>query len=409
MRILIISQYYPPEVGALATRMSDLARQLTALGHTVTVIGEIPNYPKGIIAKEYRGRLFVREKYQRTDVIRSFVLASPRKTNVERLSTYLSFMVSSVFAAAFVQRCDVVLATSPPLFVGVSGYVVSRLMGSKFVFDVRDLWPESAVYLGEMKQGAITNLAERLERFLYRKATRISIAVPGFRQRLTARLAVDDKILEFPNGVDTSLFYPREEAKDLREKVGLQDKFVVLFSGNLGLAQGLRSVLQAAKLLQNESDIVFVLVGEGVEKAKLIEERNRLGLKRILFWAAQPHARMPAIISMADVCLVPLKNLELFTTALPSKMFEYMACGRPIVSTLVGEGEALVRRANAGISVEPENAGAIADAILQLYRNRRQREELGQNGLRFVREHYTRSQIVAHFERQLVELVAHSQ
>ncbi|HDI51573.1 MAG TPA: glycosyltransferase WbuB, partial [Bacteroidetes bacterium] len=180
-------------------------------------------------------------------------------------------------------------------------------------------------------------------------------------------------------------------------------------SGNLGLAQGLRSVLQAAKLLQNESDIVFVLVGEGVEKAKLIEERNRLGLKRILFWAAQPHARMPAIISMADVCLVPLKNLELFTTALPSKMFEYMACGRPIVSTLVGEGEVLVRRANAGISVEPENAGAIADAILQLYRNRRQREELGQNGLRFVREHYTRSQIVAHFERQLVELVAHSQ
>ncbi len=404
MKILIISQYYPPETGALATRMSNLAKQLQTKGHDVIVLTEIPNYPSGVVASKYKFKLFVKEKYNGIKVFRTFVCANPRKTNLQRMSFYLSFMFSAMFSGLFLPKVDLVIATSPPLFVGISGYVSSRLSGSKFILDIRDLWPESAVYLGELKPGRTAALAEKLEHFLYKKADKITIAVPGFRGRLTEKGVPDAKIVNFQNGVDAGHFFPRPDSNELKKVYNLENKFVVLFSGNHGLAQGLFTILEAAQLLQEYQDIVFLFVGSGVDKDRLVTSARDMKLANVIFSAEKPHQQMPEIISMSDVCLVPLKNLQLFDNALPSKMFEYMACGKAIVSTLTGEGRELIAKSNSGLSVAPENARELANAVLKLFENRELCKDLGQNGLCYVCEHFSRTKLITRLEEEFLKL-----
>lgn len=404
MKILFITQYFHPEVGAASTRITDLAKELLALGHRVTVITEFPNYPTGTLAKEYRWRFYKWEKLGRLRILRTFVIVSKRSNFFQRMSLYLSFMCSSILGGLLVPRFDVVIATSPPLFVGLCGYIVGRLRGAKFVFDVRDLWPESAVVLGELKNRWARRLAERLERVLYRKADRITVVVPGFRSKIEARSGQMNKVEEITNGVDAEVFVPDVRADPHRKKWDLEDKFVVLFSGNHGLAQGLSSVMEAAELLMDYRDIVFLFVGEGVEKDALLRRKIERSLDRTIFLEAQPHSRMPSIISLSDVCLVPLKKNDLFRNALPSKMFEYMACGRPIVLSIQGEAEILIREANAGIAVEPENAEVIAEAVLKLYRDESLRRTLGRNGRIYVAQKFSRKQIARKLEGLLTGL-----
>ncbi|MBN2411859.1 glycosyltransferase family 4 protein [candidate division KSB1 bacterium] len=403
MKILLISQYYPPEVGALATRMSSLAMQLKRKGHDVTVIAEIPNYPSGTVSSKYKYKFIVKEKYEGINVIRTFVCANSRKTNLQRMRFYISFMISSIISGMFLEKFEIVLATSPPLFVGISGYVLSRLMGCRLVLDIRDLWPESAVSLGELKSERLINLAEKLEHFLYSKADKVSIAVPGFRSRLLKKNVKDDKIVDFPNGVDFSLFSPHDSRK-AKMKYGFGDKFIVLFSGNHGLAQGLNTILKSAELLLKNREILFVFVGSGVEKDNLIKQRDKIGLNNVIFLPESPHKEMPEIISMADVCIVPLRNLPLFTNAIPSKMFEYMACRKPIISTLIGEGDKLIREAKSGITVQPENEDVIASSVLKLYNDIKLIEELGANGYAFVKHKYSRNNIFNTFDKKLRSL-----
>ncbi|HPG41674.1 MAG TPA: glycosyltransferase family 4 protein [bacterium] len=402
MKILIISQYYPPETGALATRMSNLAKQLQTKGHDVIVLTEIPNYPSGVVTPKYRFKLFVKEKYNGIKVFRTFVCANPRKTNFQRMSFYLSFMFSATIAGLFLPKVDMVIATSPPLFVGVSGFVTSRLKGAKFILDIRDLWPESAVYLGELKAGKIANLAGRLEQYLYKKAEKITIAVPGFRGRLVDKGVPDSKIINFQNGVDTRHFQPCASHDELKNSFNMGNKFVVLFSGNHGLAQGLFTVLEAAQLLKEYKDIVFLFVGSGVDKDRLMSTAGNMQLGNVIFSPEKPHQQMPEIISMSDVCLVPLKNLQLFDNALPSKMFEYMACGKPILSTLTGEGRDLIMRSNSGLSVPPEDAPQMAKAVIKLYNDRALKASLGYNGLLYVREHFSREKMISLLESELL-------
>ncbi|RKY68169.1 MAG: glycosyltransferase WbuB [Candidatus Latescibacterota bacterium] len=404
MKILFITQYFHPEVGAASARITDLAKELASLGHCVTVVAEFPNYPTGKLAKEYRWRLHRWEKLGPLHILRTFVIVSKRRNFFQRMALYISFMCSSILGGLFVPRFDVVIATSPPLFVGLCGYVVGRLRGAKFVFDVRDLWPESAVVLGELKNRWARRLAERLERMLYRKADRITVVVPGFRSKIEARSGQKNKIEEITNGVDAEVFVPDVRADLHRKRWNLEDKFVVLFSGNHGLAQGLFSVMEAAESLRDYRDIVFLFVGEGVEKEALLRRKWERSLDRTIFLEAQPHSRMPSIISMSDVCLVPLKKNDLFRNALPSKMFEYMVCGRPIILSIRGEAEILIREAKAGIPVEPENAGEIAGAVLKLYTEKSLRRTLGGNGREYVVQKFSRKQIAQKLEGLLTGL-----
>ena len=406
MKILFITQYFHPEVGAASTRITDLANALAEMGHCVTVVAEFPNYPTGTLTKEYKWRLHRWEKLGPLHILRTFVIVSKRTNFFQRMALYISFMCSSILGGLLVPRFEVVIATSPPLFVGLCGYIVGRLRGAKFVFDVRDLWPESAVVLGELENRWARRLAERLERMLYRKADRIAVVVPGFRSKVEGWSGQKNKIEEITNGVDAEVFVPDVRADLHRKGWNLEDKFVVLFSGNHGLAQGLSSVMEVAELLRDYRDIVFLFVGEGVEKEALLRRKQERNLDRTIFLEAQPHSRMPSIIGMSDVCLVPLKKNDLFRNALPSKMFEYMACGRPVVLSVRGEAEILMREAKAGVSVEPENAAEIAEAILKLYRDESFRHALGRNGRDYVVQKFSRKQIAKKLEALLTALCA---
>lgn len=393
MQILYLSQYFPPEVGATQTRAYEMARGLVEAGHHVTIIGEMPNHPSGIIPPEYRGKLYERVELDGIDVIRVWVKASPVKTFRTRMAFYLSYMVSAALAGLVLAngKYNVLYATSPPLFVGAAALIISYVRRIPFVFEVRDLWPESAVALGELRNPRFIKLAHWLEWRCYRRARRIVVVTEGIRERLLARGLPAEKLALIPNGANTDLFRPHPAAAAaLRKELGLESSFLVLYAGIHGIAQGLETVLQAARQVQAEPDIRFLFVGEGPVKAQLMEQARELGLTNVIFHAQVPRLQMPAYLSSAHVALVPLRKLELFEGALPSKMFDAWACACPTLVAISGEAQRVLDEAQAGVWVEPENAEALARAILALRQDVPQCRLMGENGRRYVEAHYSR-------------------
>lgn len=393
MRILYLSQYFPPEVGATQTRAYEMARGLVARGHQVTMIAEVPNHPSGIIPSEYRHKLYVRSLSEGMEVIRVWVKASPVKTFRSRMAFYLSYMFMATLAGWFLARgrYDVIYATSPPLFAGVAGWALSHLRRLPFVFEVRDLWPESAVAMGELESPAAIAWATRAEEACYRRARRIVVATNGIRGRLLERGIAAAKLAFIPNGANTAIFQPQpEQGTQRRAELILDGKFVVLYAGILGVAQGLETIVTAAQALAEHRDIHFLLIGAGPKKEDLAAHKERLGLANLTLLGERPQSDMPGFFSAADVALVPLRRLELFQGALPSKMFEAWACACPILLSVNGEAKTVLEQARAGVHVEPEDAAGLAAAILQLKNAKGVGRQLGENGRRFVVAHYSR-------------------
>jgi len=392
LRILVISQYFPPEIGAAATRVGELAEALRRRGHDMTVVTEFPNYPHGIIAERYRGRLFRRESFHGIDVIRSFVYASERGTFFQRILFYLSFMLSSIFGALRAERYDIILATSPPLFVGISGYLLSILKGGIFVFEVRDIWPESAIMLDQLRNRFSIWMAEKLEMFLYRRAEHIIVVTRGFIRDLMAKGVPRRKISLVSNGVNMDFFRPEPRSARVLKALHLENKFIVSYVGNLGLAQGFKAIFKCAEMLRGEERIAFVIVGDGVSKKKNMALARRMGLENVLFVDAQPKSKILTYLSLADVSLVPMRKTQLHLITVPAKLYENMACGKPIILSVDGEARQILEQARAGIFVEPENSEQMARAILKLYRNPALLSEYGRNGREYVVEHFSREQ-----------------
>ncbi|MEA2574038.1 MAG: hypothetical protein QOH93_1336 [Chloroflexia bacterium] len=406
MRILYFTQYFPPEVGATQTRALEMSRYLAAQGHHVTVVTEVPNHPSGIIPPEYRGRLSERRTEQGVDVFRLWVWTSPEKTFATRMRFYLSYMGMAALAGSLVRgRYDLVYATSPPLFVGVAGLVASIVRRIPFVFEVRDLWPESAVALGELSNRKAIAASELLEKLLYARASRIVTVTQGIRNRLLERGMRQGKVVLIPNGANTDLFRRDPEgAARLRRELGLEDAFVVLYAGIHGIAQGLETVLEAAKLLQEEPGIQFVMLGEGPRKAALLQQCTSLGLTNLRMLPEVPGTSMPAYLSMADCAIVPLKDEPVFSGALPSKMFEAWACGTPVVLSVAGEAVNMLSQAGAGIAVPPEDPAQLARAIEELCSNPQQAREMGEKGQQYVSRHYTRREQARRLDALLREV-----
>jgi colanic acid biosynthesis glycosyl transferase WcaI len=406
MRIFYLSQYFPPEVGATQTRAYEMARGLVRAGHHVTMVAEVPNHPSGVIPLEYRGRLFERSDLDGIDVIRVWVKASPVKTFRTRMAFYLSYMFTATLAGMLLvrERYDVVYATSPPLFVGGAALFLSYMHRTPLVFEVRDLWPESAVTLGELNNPAAIALAERLERACYHRARRIVVVTKGIQRRLVARGIPSLKLAFIPNGANAELFRPQPEAgTKLRENLGLDDAFVVLYAGILGLAQGLETVLEAARILQEASDrhVRFVFVGEGPVKEEMMALADRYGLANTRFHREIPRDQVPVFLSAADVALVPLRKLNLFRDALPSKMFDAWAVGCPTLVGIEGEAQRVLEQAGAGLSIEPENPDALVNAIRRLAADRATCAAMGLRGREFVKTHYSRQAQARQLERVL--------
>jgi len=405
-RILFFTPYYPPEVGAAQTRISETATRLVKRGHQVTVLTTLPNYPLGQVLPEYRSRAQRRQVRDGVSIVRVWSYISPNKGFLRRILSQLSFGCLAPFLGVrAIGKPDVIVVESPPLFDAIGGRVLARIKRCPYIFTVADIWPESAVQLGVLHNRSLIRLAEWLEWSTYRRAGAVWSVTAGIRQTLIERGLPERQVFLLPNGVDTEKFRPLAQA-EARAALGWEAGFTLLYAGTIGLAHGLHTLLDAAAQLMRETDIRVVLVGEGAAKDELIAEAQRRQLTNVSFLSAQPHDRMPLIISAADACLASLRKLPLFEGALPSKMYEAMACARPIVLAVDGEARDLIaQQARAALYVEPENASALAQGILHLRDQPDLAQQLGQRGREFVKAHFDRDQLVVALEERLLALV----
>ncbi len=407
MRVLYLSQYFPPEVGATQTRAYEMATGLIRAGHQVTMLTEVPNHPQGIVHPAYRRKLWVREDLEGIDVVHVWVKASPVKTMRTRLAFYLTYMTNAALTGLALRgNYDVIYATSPPLFVGGSALALSHLRRTPMVFEVRDLWPESAVALGELRNPRFIRWATRLEEACYRRARRIVVVTQGIRERLVER-GFGDKVDLIPNGANTDLFHYQPDAgKAIRQQLNIGDAFLVIYAGIHGIAQGLETVLRAAHRLRDTPSIRFVMIGDGPCKADLLALKSKLELPNVTMLDAQPRETIPAYLSAADVALAPLRKLELFKGALPSKIFDAWACECPVLLSMEGEARRVLERAQAGLHIEPESPQAMAKAIQALAADPARCRAYGQNGRRFVDQHYSRQAQAQRLAKMLEGLIS---
>lgn len=408
MRVLYLTQYFPPEIGATQTRAYEMAQGLKRAGHEVTILTEFPNHPTGIIPPEYDGLWTSRETLDGLDVFRVWVKTSPQKNFKSRMAFYLSYMFMAAWAGVFLLRgrYDALYATSPPLFVGGAALAISYLRRIPLFFEVRDLWPESAVQLGELNNKTALKLATWLEEACYRRARHIVVVTEGFKQNLVARGISAAKISVIPNGANTDLFQPVPPSPDLRRELGLApEQFVVAYTGLHGLAHGLETVLHTAEILRHETDITFLLVGDGPCKPDLQALAAELDLPNVIFHPAVAEHDLPAYVSVADAGLDVRRKIGISTMTLPVKMFSYMACERPVLLAIEGEAIDVIEASGAGLVVPPEDASALAEAVLFLRDNPAQRLAYGQHGRDYVTEHYSRQKLAARLTQLLQEKI----
>jgi len=405
MRILFISQYFPPEVNAPAARTSEHARVWAQDGHLVTVLTAFPHHPTGIVARPYRRRALVRERWEGVSVVRTFVYATPNRGTFKRILSYLSFMVSACVLGPFcVRRPDVVVATSPQFFVAIAGWLLSRAKRAPFVFEVRDFWPASIKAVGAMRDSRLLRFLERLELSLYQAAAKIVVVTDSMKRELIARGIEADKVAVLKNGVDLSAFQPARATRPVRQQLSLEHKFVVTYIGTHGMAHGLDTVLRCADRLRDEERVHFLFVGEGAEKPRLLGMRDELALTNVTFLDQQPRHVIPALLAASDLCLVPLRKAELFTTVIPSKMFEIVAMARPILLSVDGEARSVLEGAGAGVYVPPEDCEAMCRSIVALMENPELRKTMGRAGRAYVKSTMGRDTIARRYQELLADV-----
>ncbi len=415
MKILYVSQYYPPEMGAPAARASELARHWVRAGHDVSVLTGFPNHPTGVVPPEWRARLrrlTYRETIDGVNVYRTWLWPLPNRKAHERMRNYASFCLSAALRGMFLPHPDVIIASSPQLLVGLSGWWIGFSKQIPFVFEVRDLWPESLVAVGAGNENSLLHRTlAKIAGFLYQRSNLIAVVTPAFKNHLIKRWRIpEEKIAVVENGVETDLFAPTSPATTemLRRELGAESKFLVCYVGTMGMAHGLETLLDAASRLQDENaSILFLLIGEGAEKQRikgLAESRN---LANIRFLDQQPRERIPSFISASDACLVLLKKTDVFKTVIPTKMLEFMSCARPVILGVDGQAREIVEQANAGIVIEPENADALVQAINQLAENLELGTALGQNGRAYILQNFSRGSTAEKYIDVLSTLLDH--
>ncbi|MDO6461360.1 glycosyltransferase family 4 protein [Granulosicoccaceae sp. 1_MG-2023] len=409
MHILFLSHYFPPEVNAPASRTFDHCKTWVKQGHQVTVVTCAPNHPRGKVYDGYKNRLYSSEEIDGIRVVRLWTYITANEGFVKRTLGYVSYMLATFFYLPFAPRADVVISTSPQFFNGLAGYAYKLLKRTPWVLEIRDLWPESILAVGAIKNKKIIGLLEWLERFAYRKADHIVPVTDAFRDYMLNLGVPAEKITVIKNGVDLSLYDDSSEA-DLSvlpdEVAALQGRFVAAYVGTHGMAHHLETILEAAELLRDEPGIVFLTVGEGAESARLRALRDEKGLDNVIMAGQLPKTAMPAIWAISDVSLVLLKDLPLFRTVIPSKIFESMAMGKPIILGVRGESQQIVESAGAGFAITPQSADELAEKLRLLYNDKDSYQRLAGSGRGFVQTHYDRSTLAQRLLSAIEGLVA---
>jgi colanic acid biosynthesis glycosyl transferase WcaI len=395
MNILFVSDNFPPEGNAPATRLWEHATRWVQAGHEVTVITCAPNFPEGRIYTSYANRWYQVEMMGGIRVVRVKTFITANEGFVKRTLDYLSFMVASFVAGLFQKRPDVVVATSPQFFAACGGWALAAVRRLPFVFELRDLWPASIVAVGAMKKSLVIRVLERVEMFLYRRATRIISVTQSFKRELSGRGVDERKIEVVVNGVDLCQYQPRARSPALEAELGLQGKLVAGYIGTHGMAHSLEKVVQAAVLLRHRPDIAFLFVGGGADRARVEELVKEHQLTNVVLCGRQPKECMPEFWSLCDLALVPLRDSSVFKSVIPSKIFECMGMGIPVLMSLPeGEATEIIRNAGCGVCVPPENPQAMANAIVKLADNPQQRHQLAV-AARAAAPRYSREELAA--------------
>ncbi len=404
MKILYITQYFHPEIGATTNRALANVRYLSQNGHQVTILTEMPNHPKGIIFDGYKGKIFLTEKMENFLVKRVWVYTNVKKNFATRLLFYLSFSILGSLSVIFNWgKYDIVYVTSPPLFVGIVGLVSKFFFPkTKFIFEVRDLWPDAAIEMGELKDKHFRKFSYSLEKLLYKKADQIIAVTERFKQKIIEKGYSGNKISVIRNGSDLS-FRSIDVPEELVKKYQTDKNFIVIYAGNLGIAQNLITILKAAVQLK-ENNILFLLVGTGPEEALLKNYVKSHHLTNVIFTGEIAKENMSEYFSLADCGLIPLKNIRVFERTIPSKLFDYMSANLPIILGVKGEAKEILEKSKAGISYEPDNVTDLVEKIEYLKANLSELNIMKSKGRNFVKTNFDRNKLAKKLEKIILEV-----
>jgi len=406
VRVLIITHYFPPETGAPQARLSALAAAWAAGGDDVTVLTGMPNHPTGVLPLMYRRRVLCREVADGYRVIRTWLYATPNEGVMRKSLSHLSFMATSVLLGW--RACgpaDVVVVSSPTFFSILSGWLLARAKRARLVVEVRDLWPAIFVQLGVLTNRRVIAVLERLELAAYAAASQVVVVSEGFRKDLIRRGVPASKVHTIRNGADVARFEVAEgTGRGWRARLGAgAEDCLVLYAGTHGISQALTAVADAAALVARQpagSCVRFAFVGDGADKGRLESRVEELGLRNTVLLPGVPHDEMPGLLTAADVCLVPLRDVPLFATFIPSKMFEYLAAGKAVIGSVAGEAAQILAEAGA-VVVPPEDSESLAAAIGTLAAGRELRELMGKTGRAFVEGSYDRAALARQYRKVL--------
>lgn len=410
MKILFLSHYFPPEVNAPATRTFEHCARWVRQGHDVTVVTCNPNHPRGVLYPGYRNRLWQVEQVEGIQVIRVFTLLSANRGFGLRTLNYVWFMLMCIACCWRFPRPDVVISTSPQFFNGLAGYFVARLRRARWVLEIRDLWPESIVAVGAMKEGFVTRILYALELFCYQACDRVVPVTDAFRDYMVGRGVPADKICVIKNGVDLSMFSGAAGGQDSDMDAtfaqhNLGGKFVAAYVGTHGMAHHLETVLEAAALLRHRTDIAFLLVGDGAERDRLLAQAQEQQLPNLVMLSQMPKQKMPSLWQRVQVSLILLKKSDTFKSVIPSKLFESLAMNKPIILGVEGESAAILAESGAGLAIVPEDASALAAAVTQLADDAALYAQMAACGKTFVSQHFDRDALAQRFADVIADVV----
>ncbi len=407
MKLLILTQYFPPEVGAPQNRLFELAVRLHHLGIEITVLTAMPNYPQMEVYEGYRDKKYLYEENAGLKIHRSRIYVSKSKSVLPRLRNYFSFVISSALTGRKkLGSFDFLLCESPPLFLGYSAMYLARKTRAKLIFNVSDLWPESAEKLGVVNNRTLLNMAYRLEEKLYRRSALVTGQTQGICESIRSRFS-NVPTYWLPNGVDLDFYNPDQVvAGEWRQKHNFQaDNLIFIYAGIIGIAQGLELILDTAKHFLHQPRIKFVLMGSGPEKPALLRKKQEENISNVFFLDGVSKREMPQILRSVNAAIIPLRKLDLFLGAIPSKIFEALAMKLPVLLGVDGEARKLfIDQGKCGLYFEPENISSLTDAVTRLSEDQALATTLGSNGRQFVMEHFNRENIARQFHSRLLEL-----
>lgn len=396
MRILFFTHYFPPEGNAPASRVYEMCKRWVKDGHDVNVITCVPNVPNGVVYNGYKNRLVQNEFIDGIRTIRVWTFIAANKGTFKRIINYLSYMLSATLVGMFIKKLDIIIATSPQLFCGWAGIIVSKIRRCPVIVEIRDIWPDAIRVHGVLTNRYINASLEFMARKMYDLSTHIVVVGDGYKQVLIQEKSVNiSDISVFTNGADLDLYFPVQKNRDFLLKYATDDQFICSYIGTIGMSHGLDVVIRAAKLLKKEQrqDIVFLFIGDGAMREELEKQARMEELNNVFFLGRQEKKEIPQYYSISDACLVHVRNRQVYRTVLPSKIFEIWAMGKPVILGVEGNAAEIVKKAEAGICIRPENEAQFAAAVKKLADNKELVREYGGNGRRYVLQHFDRETI----------------